>query len=113
TPETLCADCPERIDELRRRIRAVLAMEQVLGVTDADPRRTMLTPDEHGPDDHGEVLPVIPGYDIIRIIDHGGMGVVYEARQLELDRTVAVKMISAVRLRPKTVARFRAEAEAA
>jgi predicted Ser/Thr protein kinase/mono/diheme cytochrome c family protein len=113
-PESLCADCPERLDELRRRIRAVLAMEQVLGVTDADPRRTMLTPVDSGSDDPArEILPVIPGYEIIRIIDHGGMGVVYEACQLELGRTVAVKMISGVRLRPKTVARFRAEAEAA
>jgi mono/diheme cytochrome c family protein len=41
------------------------------------------------------------------------MGVVYEARQVGLGRTVAVKMISAGRLGPKVISRFRVEAEAA
>src|SRR5438876_11809510 len=109
-PDQLCADCPQHLDELRRRIRAVLAMEHVLGVTEHDPRRTMAAP----PDDHhDERLPNIPGYEVLRIIDQGGMGVVYEARQLKPRRIVAIKMISSARLRPKAVARFRAEAEAA
>jgi serine/threonine-protein kinase len=60
-----------------------------------------------------EPLPVIPGYDVLRVVDRGGMGVVYEARQLRLGRTVAIKMISAARLRPKFVTRFVREALAA
>src|SRR5262249_18738593 len=63
-----------------------------------------------GPD--GDPLPQIPGYEIVRVVDQGGMGVVYEARQRDLGRTVAVKMISGMRLGPTQVARFRAEAEA-
>src|ERR1017187_3597710 len=87
--ESLCADCPELLNELRRRIRAVVAMEQLFGVTEHDPRQTMRpTPDQTAP----ELLPRIPGYEIIRIIDQGGMGVVYEARQLSPKRTVAIKM---------------------
>jgi predicted Ser/Thr protein kinase len=113
SPEQLCAECPQFADDLRRRIRAVLAMELVMGVTEHDPHRTMAAPPQDTHDPETEALPRLPGYEIIRIIDQGGMGVVYEARQLKLGRTVAVKMISGVRLRPKIVARFRAEAEAA
>jgi hypothetical protein len=114
TAEELCASCPHLADEVRRRIRAVLAMEDALGVREAGPDGTThLLAEGAGAGVEGEPLPVIPGYEIHRVIDRGGMGVVYEARQAGLGRTVAVKMISAGRLGPKVVSRFRLEAEAA
>lgn len=53
-------------------------------------------------------------YELIEVIGHGGMGKVYRARHISLNRIVALKMIHAGRFAgPEEVARFRREAEAA
>jgi WD40 repeat protein len=60
-----------------------------------------------------EALPAIPGYEMLGRLGQGGMGVVYQARQVRVNRLVAVKMLRAGdRARPQEHFRFRLETEA-
>ncbi len=53
-------------------------------------------------------------FEIIRELGRGGMGVVYEARQISLNRKVALKVLSSgLGMTTKAVIRFRREAETA
>jgi predicted Ser/Thr protein kinase len=56
--------------------------------------------------------PQVPGYEVLRELGRGGMGVVFEARQVRLKRPCVLKMILAGDLAgPVTRARFLKEAE--
>jgi eukaryotic-like serine/threonine-protein kinase len=61
-----------------------------------------------------EAPPVPPGYEVLGKLGEGGMGVVYKARQLALNRVEVVKMIRAGEFASaRELTRFKFEAEAA
>ena len=53
----------------------------------------------------------LPGYELLSVVGTGGFGTIYKARQLQLDRVVALKVVQANGdLNPAVVGRFEAEA---
>jgi eukaryotic-like serine/threonine-protein kinase len=110
----LDAGSPE--DE-QRRPQEVLQLHALFGADRAvlgDTTRTQLhsTPSRN-PSQIPLNVPTIPGYEVRTELGRGGMGVVFEARQVCLDRVVALKLIPAgAHAGSEELARFRREAEA-
>ena len=72
------------------------------------------SPPPAGPSPAGELSGSLGGYEIVRLLGQGGMGSVYLARQLSLDRSVAVKTMNPQWANdPVFLSRFTREAYAA
>jgi serine/threonine protein kinase len=103
--DELAAAHPDLAQPLREYVASLNLLQRAVEDATVKPRKRPTT----------QVLERQLGdYRLIREIGRGGMGVVYEARQLSLGRTVALKLLGfAALLDQKQIQRFQNEAQAA
>lgn len=112
-----CAECGRQLRPLPRFERDGLCSACLLRLALDRPvaeLESMSTEPEMAPGNGRTAQTRFEGYALLERIGQGAMGIVFKARQVSLNRTVAVKMLlSGALATPAEVRRFRQEAEAA
>ena len=91
-PEDVCRECPELLPEVRKnwqKFRLINAHVEAL----LPGLRSPAPGDEVPPGSVAGELPQVSGYEIEAVLGRGGMGIVYKARDLRLNRPIALKML--------------------
>jgi tetratricopeptide (TPR) repeat protein len=110
TPEEACRDCPELLPDVRAGLLRLRVLDQEIDAL--FPPSDLPGVDTPAAPPTAE-LPRIAGYEVEEVLGRGGVGVVYRARHLRLNRPVALKMLLAgPYARPQERERFLREAEA-
>src|SRR5262245_14336591 len=111
TPEEVCRSCPELLPVVRHRWRRMCRIQHDLDVIFPPSSENVAAPPAHPPDEPS--MPQIPGHEVTAVLGRGGMGIVFRARHVRLNRPVAVKMLLAgAYAEPHERGRFQREAEA-
>ncbi len=105
--EDLADDDPELVEPLRSYVSGLEDLHHIAAgfvpQSDSDEAEREETPEK-----------VLGDFRLLEEIGRGGMGVVYRAKQISLDRTVAIKLLPfAAVLDSRQIARFNNEAQAA
>jgi tetratricopeptide (TPR) repeat protein/predicted Ser/Thr protein kinase len=109
TPEEVCRSCPELLTEVRERWRQVCQTRAELDAIFPPFAEFGIRTSTA----HGIPLPRIVGYEVDAVLGQGGMGVVFHAHHVRLNRIVALKMMLAgAYASPIERERFQREAEA-